>query len=127
MSNIPPWERRLSRLPEAPEADISEFERYPSFEEPAPVEPWLGNEVTIYGPGPDFEALPPGGGFTAEDWFDQALRPKEDLLRDWGLDNIDIIEQLISRGYDYTYIDFDGQEKSGLWRDWRDAYAGMYG
>lgn len=123
---IPPWERRLTGLPEAPEsAGISPLEEYPSYEEPAPLatEAWFGNEVTVYGPGPAFEPLPPGGGFTAADWFDQTLRPKEDLLRDWGLDNIDILEQLISRGYDYTYIDEEGIERSGLWRDWRDAYA----
>jgi hypothetical protein len=121
---IPPWERRLEGLPEAPEADLSPFERYGLVEEPAPVESWFGNEVTLYGIQDGmFEPY----SMTGEEWVDEALRPKEDLIEEYGLDNIDIIEQLQSRGYDYTYIDFDGEERSGLWRDWRDAYAESHG
>lgn len=121
---IPPWERRLSRLPEAPpEAGFDPLEQYPSFTEPAPVEDWFGNEVTLYGPGPGFEPY----SLTQEQWFDEALLPKEILLEKYGLDNIDIMEQLTLRGMDYTYIDWDGEERSGLWRDWRDAYAEAYG
>lgn len=125
MTNIPPWERRLYRLPEAPEAGPSPFEAYPFQEEPIPLdeEAWFGNELTIYGPGPAFEPLPPGGGFTAEDWFDIATQHGDRTMEAWGLSQIDIIEQLQARGYDYTYIDDEGIERSGLWRDWRDAYA----
>jgi len=120
---LPPWTvRQTASFP---------ITGYRDWEEPVSIGPgpgWYEDEFTVYGSGiSGFEPLPPGGGFTPADWYDQAMRPAWQLRRDWGVDNLDIMEQLIRAGYDYIYIDEDGVERSGLWRDWRDAYAEAYG
>jgi hypothetical protein len=68
---------------------------------------WWNADVTLYN---DF--LEPMT-YTAEDWFNETLNSKEELLELYGLDNIDIIEQL---------------EQMGLWdaEDW-DYWREMYG
>lgn len=90
----------------------------PVYEGP-PTPPWYGNEVMLtddYG-----NLLPEGGGWTANDWFRQSLEPVSDTLEKFGIDNVDIIFQLIDQGYDYDWYDEKGKRHSGLFRDWHEA------
>lgn len=114
---------------EEPEEELEEepigggIIRRPPPEEPG-APPWE-EEVTLtddYGNYVETDEL-----MTFEKWMDETRMPREYLLNKYGIDNIDIIEQLIDQGYDYDIYGYNrkGQlvRKSGLWRDFREAYA----
>jgi hypothetical protein len=85
----------------------------PLFPTEEQVPPWFGNEVPLE----DDYGNPIGAGFTVDDWLHEALRTKEELLEEYGIDNLDIMYKLQEMGL------IDEQD----WEDWRDQYELLYG
>jgi hypothetical protein len=68
---------------------------------------WWDEEITIY--NDFFEPLTQ----TAEDWYNETLRPAAELQELYGIDNLDIIRQLEQEGL------WDADD----WEYWRDNYS----
>lgn len=79
------------------------------------VPPLYQDEVRLY--NDDLQPIQTTYPMSIEDWMHEALRPKEILVREYGIDNIQIMKALDSAGY---LTDED-------WEDWRNSYDALYG
>jgi hypothetical protein len=77
-------------------------------------EPWFGNEITLYDAWGN--PIPPGGGWTFNDWYGELMRTKSELVSRYGIGNIDLIYQLMALGQ------WDEED----WVRWREDYEEAY-
>src|SRR5215472_15837665 len=76
---------------------------------------------TLYGDG---EHAGQSWTMTGPEWLGEAYLSRFELLELYGLDNLDVVEQLMDAGYDYDYISpITGKHISGIWHDWRELYS----
>jgi hypothetical protein len=68
---------------------------------------WWDDTVTLY--NDYFQPV----GLTGEDWFNETLLSKEELMSVYGMDNLDIIHQLEDMGL------WDAE----TWDEWRELYG----
>ena len=77
---------------------------------------WWDDNVTIWGIQDNF--FQPYT-LTAEDWFNETLLFQEELLERYGIDNIDIIDQLMDIG---LWERGEPGYPSADWAHWRELY-----
>lgn len=130
MSDQPPGEEFLRGDPEAmPWPLLPQWENVERQEPPEGVVPeTFGTaqypyEITLY------NSQGEAWSNTFNGWRFDVMRPSEALMRDYGMDNLDIMRQLQQFGYANRYVSArDGAVGvDAFWRDWRDAYASVWG
>ena len=94
-----------------------EYNPYESFT----YTPVWEERYTIYGDGAHRGQ---SWTMTGQEWVGEAYLDQYSLIELYGLDNLDIIEDLMDQGYDYLIqSDITGEWISGLWEDWRELYG----
>ena len=99
-----------------PAETVSPTERLSEIREPqemptGPTVDWseYGDEVTMYDPE-TYDPIPVDRYMTADDWYREALMPADYLRARYGINNIEILQQLDAEGY---FVD---------WDQWREDY-----
>lgn len=115
--------------PEEEEYEDEYEEPYEQPIQPPPEEPPLGGGWD-YGTEPTYRLYGDGAHAgehwdkTGPEWIGEAYLSNYELIELYGLDNLDVLEQLIDEGYDYDYIsEITGEVISGVWHDWREIYG----